>query len=194
VAHITRQTLGFYRDTSSVVRFNVANALDDLLGLYERRFQTRNIQIIKQYDDSAEIVAFAGEIRQAFSNLLTNAMDAMPSGGTLVIRVRKGHEWTNAYIPGVRITIADSGTGITQEHRHNLFQPFFTTKAEVGTGLGLWITRGIIEKHAGLIHFKSRTGENHGTTFSIFLPCDAKQRRERSQSASTMENELVGGD
>lgn len=194
VAHITRQTLGFYRDTSSPVPFNVTNALDDLLSLYERRFETRNIKVVKQYDEGAEIVAFGGEIRQVFSNLLTNAMDAMPSGGTLALRVRKAHEWTNAHVPGVRITIADSGMGIAKEHRQNLFQPFFTTKADVGTGLGLWIIRGILEKHGGLIHVKSRTGKRHGATFSLFLPTNGKQKQDQLQSATIVEKELVGGD
>ena len=81
VAHITRQTLGFYRDTSSPVRFNVAETLDDLLLLYEKRFESRHIKVIKQYDKDLEITALAGEIRQAFSNLITNAIDAMPEGG-----------------------------------------------------------------------------------------------------------------
>jgi PAS domain S-box-containing protein len=170
VAHITRQTLGFYRETSSPVWLNVTTELDDLLVLYARRFETRNIKVVKQYENGAEIFALGGEIRQAFSNLLGNAMDAMPSGGTLALRVRKAYKWTNAQDPGVRITIADSGTGIAQEHRQNLFQPFFTTKADVGTGLGLWILRGIIEKHGGSIYVKSQIGDNHGTTFSIFLP------------------------
>jgi PAS domain S-box-containing protein len=190
VAHITRQTLGFYRDTSSPVRFNVSNTVDDLLELYQRRFETRNIRIIKQFDDGAEIVAFAGEIRQVFSNLLTNAMDAMPSGGVLAIRVLNAHEWNNAHLPGVRITMADSGSGIAQEDKRNLFQPFFTTKADVGTGLGLWITKGIVEKHGGSIRFKSRTGEDHGTTFSIFLPTDGKQQANRLQAANVVETSL----
>jgi len=194
VAHITRQTLGFYRDTSSPVRFNVASTLDDVLGLYERRFETRNIRVVKQYDDDAEIVALAGEIRQAFSNLLTNALDAMPSAGTLSLRIHKSHKWDNAHAPGVRIVIADSGSGISPEHKQNLFQPFFTTKADVGTGLGLWITRGIIEKHGGSIRARSRTGQKHGTTFSMFLPGVPKHSREQAQLGTQPEHELVAGD
>jgi signal transduction histidine kinase len=192
VVHITRQTLGFYRDTSSPVRFNVATTLDDLLGLYDRRFETRNVKVIRQYED-AEVVALAGEIRQAFSNLLTNALDAMPSGGTLWLKVYKSREWKNAQALGVRIVIADSGTGISVEHKQNLFQPFFTTKADVGTGLGLWITRGIIEKHGGFIRAKSSTGEKHGTAFSIFLPCNTQQGKKQSQPR-TLADELVAGD
>jgi PAS domain S-box-containing protein len=171
VAHITRQTLGFYRDTSSPVRLKITKALDDLLLLYEKRFESRNIKLERQYDGEIEITALGGEVRQAFSNLITNAVDAMPGGGKLVVRVSKSHEWNNSRVPGVRITILDTGSGIDPRHRNNLFQPFFTTKADVGTGLGLWITKSIIEKHAGAIHVRSKTGPDaHGTVFSIFLP------------------------
>jgi signal transduction histidine kinase len=171
VSHIARQTLGFYRDTSSPTRFEVARALDDLLLLYETRLETRKIKLVKQYDPPMEISALAGEIRQAFSNLITNSIDAMPSGGSLIVRASMSHEWRNARRPGVRITILDTGSGVPSQHRKNLFQPFFTTKVDVGTGLGLWITRNIIEKHGGSIRVRTWTGpELHGTAFSIFLP------------------------
>lgn len=173
VAHITRQTLGFYRDTSSPVSFNVAETLDDLLLLYEKRFESRSIKVLKQYDKDLEITALAGEIRQALSNLITNAIDAMPDGGTLVLRISKSHEWSSSHLRGVRVTILDTGSGIESKHRKKIFQPFFTTKIDVGTGLGLWITRGIVEKHRGAIRMKSRTGQGaHGTAFSIFLPTE----------------------
>jgi PAS domain S-box-containing protein len=171
VAHIARQTLGFYRDASSPVRLSVAQVMDELLCLYEKRFESRNIRVIKQYDSDSEITALGGELRQAFSNIISNAIDAMPAGGPLVIRVSKSLQWKAPLLAGVRITILDTGSGIAPEHRKNMFQPFFTTKEDVGTGLGLWITRNIVEKHGGLIHVKSRTGEKeHGTAFSLFLP------------------------
>ncbi|HEY2113659.1 MAG TPA: PAS domain S-box protein [Candidatus Angelobacter sp.] len=175
VAHITRQTLGFYRDTSSPSHLSATHILDDLLSFYERRFESRKIRVVKQYDGNIEIMALMGELRQAFSNLISNSIDAMPGGGTLVIRARQTHAWNNAHRLGVRITILDSGSGIAPQHRKNLFQPFFTTKEDVGTGLGLWITRSIIEKHGGTIRVKSRNGaQDHGTAFSIFLPLDGK--------------------
>ncbi|MGZ4899829.1 MAG: PAS domain-containing sensor histidine kinase [Candidatus Angelobacter sp.] len=177
VAHIARQTLGFYRETSSPIRFSVAQALDDLLLLYATRFEARKIRVVKQYDEDIEITALAGEIRQAFSNIVTNAIDAMPEGGSLLIRVSKSRKWDNIDVPGVRVTILDTGSGIAPQHVKDLFQPFFTTKEDVGTGLGLWITRNIIEKHGGAIHVRSRTGpEKHGTVFSIFLPLNGKDR------------------
>jgi PAS domain S-box-containing protein len=183
VAHIARQTLGFYRDPSSPLRFSVTQMLDDLLSLYERRFESRRIKVAKQYDQNIEITALIGEVRQAFSNLISNAIDAMPNGGALVIRATQTHAWNNARRPGVRITILDTGSGIARQHRRSLFQPFFTTKEDVGTGLGLWITRSIVEKHGGHIRVKSRTGTNaNGTAFSIFLPLDGKSQKSKPTS------------
>lgn len=171
VAHIARQTLGFYRDSSAPVRFSVAKTLDDLLYLYEKRLETRQIKIARQYEPDVEITGRTGEIRQVFSNLISNSIDAMPAGGSLVIRVARSHQWSNRLQSGVRITILDTGCGIELEDRKNLFEPFFTTKADVGTGLGLWITKNIVEKHGGTIRFRSRTGvRRHGTVFSLFLP------------------------
>ncbi len=171
VAHIARQTLGFFRETTAATRMSCASTIDELLVLYERRLEVRNIRINKRFDRNAEVMGLAGEIRQAFSNLLTNSMDAMPSGGTLTIRIRRTRQWNSFETPGVRITIADTGVGITAEHMPKIFQPFFSTKADVGTGLGLWITRGIVGKHAGGMQIKSRTGsERHGTAVSVFLP------------------------
>jgi PAS domain S-box-containing protein len=192
VAHITRQTLGFYRDTSSPVTLNVAQTLDDLLLLYEKRFESRRIKVMKQYDKDLEITALAGEIRQAFSNLITNAIDAMPEGGTLVLRVAKSHDWSNLHFHGVRITVLDTGSGIEPRHRKNVFQPFFTTKSDVGTGLGLWITRGIVEKHRGSIRMKSRTGQKgHGTAFSIFLPTEYAANSPDASPAQGKRNRLI---
>jgi PAS domain S-box-containing protein len=183
VAHITRQTLGFYRDTSSASRLSVTHILDELLSFYERRFESRKISVVKQYDGNIEVMALAGELRQAFSNLIANAIDAMPDGGTLLVRATQTHTRNGARRPGVRITILDTGRGIKQQHRKNLFQPFFTTKEDVGTGLGLWITRSIVEKHGGIIRVKSRTErDNHGTAFSIFLPLDGNAGNAKPSS------------
>jgi PAS domain S-box-containing protein len=185
VAHIARQTLGFYRDPSAPKLMNVGATLDDVLLLYETRLETRGIKVVKQYGNDIEITALSGEIRQALSNLITNAADAMPFGGSLVIRASKSHEWNNSCLPGVRIMILDTGSGIAAEHRKKLFQPFFTTKEDVGTGLGLWITYNIVTKHGGVIHVKSRTGEQeHGTVFSIFLPFPADTGKTKSALAS----------
>jgi signal transduction histidine kinase len=115
----------------------------------------------------------------------------MPSGGCLAIRVSQTRKWKNSLQPGVRITILDTGTGIQANARKSVFEPFFTTKADVGTGLGLWITKNIIEKHHGNIRFLSKTGpRDHGTAFSMFLPFniqdDGAQVRQAGISRRTM--------
>ena len=184
VAHIARQTLGFYRDTSSPLRFSVTSAIDDLLILYEKRFESRGIRVVKQYQDDIEITALAGEIRQAFSNLISNAIDAMPSGGSFVIRVSESRQWNMPKVRGVRVTMVDTGTGIAPQYMRRLFQPFFTTKSDVGTGLGLWITRNIVRKSGGSIQVKTRTGEWPGTAFSIFLPFEKAETRKRKKIAA----------
>jgi signal transduction histidine kinase len=187
VAHISRQTLGFYRDTSSASRLSITHLLDDLLSFYERRFESRKIKTVKEYGGNIEVTALGGELRQAFSNLIGNAIDAMPAGGTLIIRATQTHSRNGVNRPGVRITILDTGEGIAPQHRKNLFQPFFTTKEDVGTGLGLWITRSIVEKHGGTIRVKSRTGtEDHGTAFSVFLPLDGQAGNATPGSLAAM--------
>jgi PAS domain S-box-containing protein len=178
VAHIARQTLGFYRDTSSPATVNVAQTMDDLLYLYEKRLQTRRIKVVRQHDGELEVTAFVGEIRQAFSNLISNSVDAMPQGGMLLIRISKSRAWSTGS-PGIRVTVLDTGPGIAPPDRKKIFEPFFTTKADVGTGLGLWITRNIVVKHRGSIRVRSRTGpEAHGTAFSIFLPAEGSLPEE----------------
>lgn len=185
VAHIARQTLGFYRDTSAPTTFSITQTLDDLVYLYEKRLEARDIEVVKEYSEKIEITALAGEVRQALSNLITNAIDAMPGGGKLVIKAAKSRAWSDSGRQGVRVTILDTGAGISAKHMRNLYQPFFTTKTDVGTGLGLWITRNIVEKHGGAIHVKSRTGTaSHGTAFSIFFPVEGKASVSDSDTQS----------
>jgi PAS domain S-box-containing protein len=179
VAHIARQTLGFYRDNSSPAIVGVPQALDEVLSLYGRKLQARGVRVIRQYEQTPAITGLEGEIRQVFSNLIANAIDAMPQHGTLTLRISESREWNNSGLPGIRVTVADTGSGIQPEHRKNLFQPFYTTKKDIGTGLGLWITRGIVEKHGGMIHVRSKIGpESSGTAFSVFLPLEPHEMKK----------------
>jgi PAS domain S-box-containing protein len=186
VAHIARQTLGFYRDNCSPAGIKVSQLLDDVLFLYSKKIEGRNIRTVKEYDDEAMATVLEGEIRQVFSNLIANAIDAMPSGGTLRLRVKRARGWNNANLSGVRISVADNGSGIEPQHRKHLFQPFYTTKKDVGTGLGLWISRGIIQKHGGVIRVRSKTGFGQsGTAFSIFLPIAPPENENRVAQSKT---------
>jgi PAS domain S-box-containing protein len=168
-AHLTKQTLGFYRDSTFPTRFNVAQVIDDVLSLYAGRIKAKGVQMKKHYVGSTEMEGLMGEIRQAISNLVANALDAMPSwGGTLHIRVRRtGHSQNGS---AIRITVADTGMGIPIELRKRIFEPFFTTKQATGTGLGLWLTKSIVEKHRGSIRVSSSNTGKTGTVFLLTLP------------------------
>jgi PAS domain S-box-containing protein len=167
-AHLTKQTLGFYRDSTFPTHFNVAEVIDDVLSLYAGRIDAKRVQVKKHYVDAAEMQGMPGEIRQATSNLVANALDAMPnSDGTLYIRVRRTRHSQNG--SALRITVADNGMGIPIEQQKQIFEPFFTTKKETGTGLGLWLTKNIVEKHGGTIRVSSSNIGRTGTVFVLTL-------------------------
>jgi PAS domain S-box-containing protein len=171
VSHITRQTLGFCRDNSSPCDIEICKMLDELLFMYSRKLEVRKIRIEKRYEEAVKITGLDSEIRQVFSNLIANAIDAMPSGGRLIVKAARSREWNNAGLPGVRVTIADTGAGISEKNRKKLFNAFYTTKENVGTGLGLWLVHGMLSKHNGMIHVRSKAAPGtSGTAFSVFLP------------------------
>ena len=166
VAHIAKRTLGFYRERAKPVPLEVRSLIEEVVEIYHPQFERRNIRLkVEQKSGPRAIVAIAGEIRQVISNLLSNAIDAARGGGTVTIRTSQVSLSDGCY---VRITIADTGSGISALHLHRIFEPFFTTKKEVGTGLGLWVSREIIRKHKGRIRVRSIEGK--GAVFSVFLP------------------------
>jgi signal transduction histidine kinase len=168
VAEITRQTLRFYRETSNAGDVDMASILDSVLVLFARRLTTTGVTVERQFEPGSKIVGFAGELRQVMANLIRNALDAMSEGGTLRIRVRPATECKNGYRPGVRVTVADTGSGIPADVRARIMEPFVSSKLDTGTGLGLWVSSEIVRKHGGSLRFRSQLGE--GTVFSLFLP------------------------
>jgi PAS domain S-box-containing protein len=177
IARLAQQTLGFVRDTNSPSTMDPARLMDEMLQLYARRLEGKKIHVTRRYRGSSEISGFSGEVRQLLANLLVNAVDAMDEGGSLLVRVANGHRWSDGR-EGVRMTIADNGSGIPLQSLRRIFEPFYTTKKDTGTGLGLWVSRGIVQKHGGSIRFRSRSeGSRHGTVFSIFLPTAYVSRR-----------------
>ncbi|HEV8525410.1 MAG TPA: MASE1 domain-containing protein [Terriglobales bacterium] len=179
VSHIAKQTLGFYRETSTPARFRPAAVLAEVLELLETKILERRVRIVRQDRGEPEIMGVAGELRQVFSNLLTNSLDSMPAGGQITVRVSNGRGWGDGARTGVRITIADNGTGIAAAHLRDIFEPFFTTKKDAGTGLGLWVAKQIVHKHGGTIRVRSRVAEKGGwTVFSLFLPENAAEKAE----------------
>lgn len=176
LANIAQQTLGLVRDAASASLLNVSMVLDEVLTLYMRKLNNKKIQVEKQFEKTAEIRGFTGELRQVFSNLIANAIDAMSDHGSLRLRVERAHEWSNGRRAGVRVTIADTGHGIAPGDAARIFEPFFTTKKDSGTGLGLWLSNNIVQKHGGSIRLRSRVGGpgKCGTVFRVFLPTVAQ--------------------
>ena len=169
VSLLTKQTLGFYRETTSPSAVRVGALLKPLISVFSQRSRNKGIEISQEIVDDPEIYAVPGEIRQVIANLLSNSIDAVGAGGRIRIRISAAGNARG--LTGVRITIADSGPGIPAEVRHRLFEPFFTTKKDVGTGLGLWVCKSITEKHHATIRVRTRTAPgSSGTAVSVFLP------------------------
>ncbi|HKF21805.1 MAG TPA: ATP-binding protein [Candidatus Angelobacter sp.] len=167
VARVVRQMLGLYRETEPSKPVNVNTIIEDTLLLLNRQMERAGVRVETELGTLPDAILAADQIRQVFSNLLLNARDAMPEGGTLRIRTRAVRALDNLRI-WVRILIADTGTGIAPEIIGDIFEPFVTTKGEKGTGLGLWIVRGIVHNHEGRISVRSGLGK--GTVFQIDLP------------------------
>ena len=172
VTHLTQQALSFYRDSAFPTSVKVEEVIDSVLTIYDTRVKAKSIQVTRRYRlDGETIKAQAGEIRQVFSTLILNAMEAVDSGGTIDVRACKSHHWQNPAIHGVRVTISDNGVGISATNIPRIFEPFFTTKGENGTGLGLWVASGIVDRSGGSMLVRSSVDPSRrGTCFSLFLP------------------------
>jgi PAS domain S-box-containing protein len=176
VTHITTQTLRFYRQSTRPVESNVNDLLEGVIALYEPRLRSYSIGIKRRYRDLPPVHAYDGEIRQVLANFIGNAIDAMQrDGGRLTLRTSSGRApLTGA--EGIYVTVADTGCGMDAATRPRIFEPFFSTKGTTGTGLGLWVSQTIIDKHGGRISSRSRVrrrpNEPSGTVFRIFLPLE----------------------
>jgi PAS domain S-box-containing protein len=170
VSHITRQTLSFYRESKQPIAVNVTELLNDVLELQDRILHSTHIAVKKKYACAPIVQGFPVELRQVFLNLIGNAIQAMPTGGNLRVYVR---EMTDRIRQrrGTAISILDTGVGIRPEDARRLFQPFFSTKSTKGTGLGLWISKGIVQKYDGTLTCRSyRANGQCVTCFRVFLP------------------------
>ncbi len=187
ISLIASQTLRFYRQSTRPQAIQPSLLIDSVLTLYQGRLLNSHITVERRERVQQPLVCFEGEIRQVLNNLVSNALDAMPHGGRLLIRSRLATHWKTGQ-RGLQFTFADTGNGISPSARKRIFEPFFTTKDASGTGLGLWISQNIVEKHQGSIRLRSSQSSGHrGTVFSIFLPFDSVLT-ETSTSAPNQPN------
>lgn len=169
VTQISRAMLGLYRESRAPVPVDLKGILEEILLLMEHRFHELNVTVHTELSGQIIVDAFPAELRQVFTNLITNAAEAASPGGEIHINASR-LDASQKSVSGALILISDNGTGIPEEIHSQLFQPFFTTKGERGTGLGLWVSRGIINKHGGSIDIASDTGvSSHGTVVTVFL-------------------------
>jgi len=170
VSHIASQTLGFFRGSPGPTSCQLAEIADSAISLHTGRLTVSSIAVKTEYLPVAPLLCQQGELRQVLANLVSNALDSMPSKGRLLLRVRPATDLLSG-IPGVRLTVADTGSGMTARTLRLIFEPFYTTKGSTGTGLGLWVTRQIISRHRGRIAVSSsQNPAHHGTVFSVFFP------------------------
>jgi PAS domain S-box-containing protein len=183
VANIASQTLRFHRQSTRPREISCDQLFGTSLSIYEGRLRNSNIEVEKRKRCTLPVVCYEGEIRQVLSNLVSNAIDAMPSGGRLILRSRQATNQRSGE-QGMLVTIADTGMGMSEEARKRVFEAFFTTKGIGGSGLGLWISAEIVNRHNGSIHVRSRVptgdGAAHGTVIEMFLPFKAVIREQES--------------
>ena len=169
VAHITRQTLGFYRETNEPEQIEIPALIDSVLRLYSNKLNAKNIRLERDFTGCPTITGIMGELKQVISNLVSNAIDAVPHEGTIRFQLKTYSDGDRA---STQLIIEDDGPGIPPENFERIFEPFFTTKKDVGTGLGLWVSREIVERHGGTLDVRSvGNGRVRGASFIITLPC-----------------------
>lgn len=188
VVQISKQTLTFSRETSTPVRVEMSELIEEVLSLYAHRISEKNVSIVRQYDTREEVLLLPGEMRQVLSNLIANAVDATAPGGRIVIRIRDTRYWSvQGAERGIRFSIGDNGTGISSEVRSLLGHPFFTTKGQSGTGLGLWVTQSVLGRYGSGLQIRSSVGPvKHGTVFSFVLPLGLRPIKVISGSGETV--------
>jgi PAS domain S-box-containing protein len=168
VSHITRQTLGFYRESNNPGKIEVAPLIDAVLKLYTNKLRAKDIQAQCNSADCPAVFGSPGELKQIIANLVTNAIDAVGPQGRVSITCRT----VNAHDgrPHLEIAVEDDGPGVSPEHAARIFEPFFTTKKDVGTGLGLWVAKEIAERLDGTLTLGPPSGTTAGAAFILKLP------------------------
>jgi PAS domain S-box-containing protein len=172
VSHITRQTLGFYRDSSEPGLVPLRGVVESVVRLYENKIKSKGILLEMDMADCPPIQGLQGELKQLVANLISNAADAVEPGGKIRISLAPASAEQG---DGVEIQIADDGPGVPEKNHAHIFEPFFTTKEDVGTGLGLWVSKEIAERHGGTIQLDSADNNGlGGAVFTVFLPFEGR--------------------
>jgi PAS domain S-box-containing protein len=170
VAHITRQTLGFYRESNEPEHIDLPALVESVLRLYSNKLNSKNIRVERDFTECPTVLGVPGEMKQVISNLVSNAVDAVGASGKIRFQLHGVEDGNGG---SVHMVIEDDGPGIPAEIAHRIFEPFFTTKKDIGTGLGLWVTKEIVERHGGSITVRScEANGGGGAAFDIKLPCD----------------------
>lgn len=170
ISTVATETLGYYREPRNFTPVPLAEVISGVLGSFTDRMRLVKIRLQTALDANVCVPGSLNQLRQVFINLVGNAIDAMPAGGGLCVRLYASRSWGAAGVPGARVTVADTGHGITPADRRRIFEPFYSTKGNAGTGLGLWICQEIIGQHGGTLQVRNRPAG--GACFHLFLPAD----------------------
>jgi signal transduction histidine kinase len=181
LSSLSRETLAPHRETKLPVITKVSELLDDVLAMFRRRMDALHIEIRREYQTEGKLTIYPNKLRQVFTNLISNAIDAMGEQGQLTLSIETLPERE------IAIRVADSGCGIPSEDLETIFDPFFTTKGDKGTGIGLWVTKSILERVGGRIEVASSTSGKRGTCFSIFLPATGTAATENCETPAEAE-------
>lgn len=177
VSRIVKQALSYYREGSIPQDVDIGILVQESLGIYDARFRQAGVEVRRRVERGTWLYGFQDEVRQVIDNLVLNAVESISSGGRITVSVRASVDWADRTHRGVRLTVADTGCGIPKNAYSKLFEPFFSTKAEKGSGLGMWITRSILAKHDGKIRLRSSVAKpRNGTVISIFWPFHSRNQ------------------
>ncbi len=173
VSRITKQTLSFHRDSAEPVKTCLSELVNSVLVLFGQQLKEKQISVDTRFEEKNAIEAFPGQLRQVFANFLSNAIDACGANARIVVHVFDSKAWRHGE-RGVRVVFCDTGRGIPDAAKQKIFEAFFTTKEQKGSGLGLWLSAGIVNQHRGSIKLRSRVQPPSGTCFSLFFPITHK--------------------
>jgi len=170
ISAIASQTLRFHRQASSPQAIHASELFASVLGIFDRRMRNLGVTVEASYRATKPVVCFDGDVRQVLNNLVSNALDSMTEGGELLVRSHDSTDWKTKR-KGMVLTVADKGCGMSRETTARIYEPFFTTKGDSGTGLGLWVSAEVVKRHKGSLQVRSRKGA--GTVFRLFLPYES---------------------